>query len=504
MPFVMLLTSAWVLIARAPAGAADWQPRGLLPTTATLADVLAANARAAGSGDVRLAQRRERWTYVNGTHRIAVAVAVRDADFRTTLNLDGLEYTAGRLGGARWRGDGNGIVHGIEADLQGDALDRPPQAVFPLDPASCTLAGEARLPQPAWVIAIHTDGDKPAFLYVDESSGAIVREVMRDGKRVVTTRFDRFEPVDGLLRARHWHIDDGNPANDLDVSVDAIEPGNVATADVALPARHGFTAITPLVASAELDAQFERDRIRVAVNVAGTRHWFLLDTGTTSITVDPRLGRQAGGITLEHAALTDVGVGPLHADRLSVLSIPDFDFDGILGLDFFFGHVIEIDYLRRRVRVLTPDDARAAFADPATFVLPANVDQGLPLVPAALGALRTDTFALDTGSAHPYVMRPFMQRYASEIARTWTPAGKTVLENYLEGGIELQPYRVRDFTFGGVDFQTAIVSGQVPTKRTDDLAVPFDGIIGTDVLRNFDVYVDYDNARIGVRTHERR
>lgn len=173
---------------------------------------------------------------------------MRDGDFRTSLDLAGLTFTAGRRSGVRWRGDGNGVVHGIEADLQGDALDRPPQSVFALDRATLAPVGEARLPAPAWVIETKTDGDKPVFLYVDKASATIVREVLRDGRRVVTTTFDRFEPVSGALRARHWRIDDGTAADAVDVTVDMIEPAVIGTADIAFPPQRRFAPATPLAA----------------------------------------------------------------------------------------------------------------------------------------------------------------------------------------------------------------------------------------------------------------
>jgi hypothetical protein len=500
--FVRRAVIAWVfatsLVAAPPVMSAQWRPGGITPTPATLADVLAVSARAAGSDDPRLAQRREHWTYIVGPRRIPVSVAVRGADYRTSLELDGLNYTAGRRDGAHWRGDGNGMVHGVEADLQGDALDRAPQAVFAIDPAICTLVGEARLPAPAWVIATHPDGDKPVFLYVDEGTGSIVREVMRDGKRVVTIRFDNFAPFDGAVRARHWHIVDGNTANTLDVTVDAIEPGVVGPDEVAFPDRHPFAAATPLARSQTLDSSFRGENISIKVDVAGRPAWFILDCGTTSITVDPSVAARFGVATLEHAVLPQLAVGPLHLDHVSVLTVP-FWGEGLLGFDFFFGHVIEIDYPHRRVRVLSDDDARATFADPKTTILTANVDQGLPLVRAGFGPAQSNTFAIDTGSAHLYVMDAFMAQFADEIARHWTPAGRPFVQRYLEGGIELQPYRVARFDFGGAQARDLIVGGQVPTTRTDDLAIPFDGIIGTDILANFDLYFDYDHGRLGLR-----
>jgi hypothetical protein len=161
--------------------------------------------------------------------------------------------------------------------------------------------------------------------------------------------------------------------------------------------------------------------------------------------------------------------------------------------------VIEVDYRHERVRILSADDANAVFSDPKTGVVEANVDQGLPLVHAGFGAAQSNAFAIDTGSPHLYVMRPFMKYFASEIAAHWTPSGTSFVERYLEGGIELQPYSVTHFDIANTEWDDLIVGGQIPTNLTDDLAIPFDGIIGTDILRNFDLYFDYDNERMGLR-----
>jgi hypothetical protein len=495
-----ILVMTLAVVATSAAGA-EWQPRGIVPSGAALRDVLAAVGRASIDSDPRFAQRREHWTYVTGTRRLAVTVAVSGADFRTSLELDGLTYTAGRKGGARWRADGNGTVHGVQADLQSDALDRAPQAIFGLDAATCTLEGEAHLPAAAWVIQTHEEGDKPAFLYVDEATGSIVREIVRDGKSVITTDFDHFEALDdGPARARHWHVNDGNKADSIDVTVDAIEPAVITPADLAFPQRRVFAPAAPLERSADLDASFHGGRITIGVTIDGKPHRFILDTGTASITIDPALANRYGGATLSHAVLPRMEIGPLALDRVSAYTVPLGRLDGgILGFDFFFGHVVEIDYLDQRVRVLSDSDARAVFADPQTTIVAANVDQGLPLVQAGFGPAQSNAFALDTGSPRLYVMEPFMTKFAAEIAAHWTRTADPFVERYLEGAIELQPYRVADFEFANAEARDIIVGGQVPTTLADGLAIPFDGIIGTDVLQNFDLYFDYDNARLAVR-----
>ena len=265
--------------------AQEWQPRGIRPTAAVIGDVLVANARASGRDDPRLAERYERWTYVSQRRSIPVRVAVRDDDFRTDIELDGLTYEAGRRNGARWRSDGNGVPRGVQADLQGDPLDRAPAALFRIDPATCTLVGEADIPAATWVVQTHREGDKSSFLYIEAATGLVLREVMRDGKSVITTTFDRFERIDDTMRARHWIVEDGQHDDRIDVTVDAIDPGTVALADIALPQRRIFAPRTALTTSIDLPASFDRGMIFVNVSVGGKPQKYVLDTGTPSITV---------------------------------------------------------------------------------------------------------------------------------------------------------------------------------------------------------------------------
>lgn len=477
------------------AGAAEWQPAGIVPATAvSLADVVTlAKASATDSG-----QRSERWTYTNGARKIAVDVRVRDDDFRTALVLDGLTYTAGRLDGVRWRGDGNGIAHSVLGDDQGDAADAAPQALFRVDWTACTLVGQTRLPMLAYVLETHRAADKPAFLYVDATNGAIVREVFRDGRRVTTTTFDRFETRDGLRRARHWRVDNGQAALAIDAVLDTVDERTIPAADVALPVRRAAFGSVPET-TLTLPASFRGGRVNVDAGVNGVGRVLVLDTGTASITLGESVAPK-GTTMLEHTRLERVTVGALRYDGVSTLAIPVFggSIAGILGYDFFFGHVVEIGYVHRRVRVLSAAAAARVFADPATVIIPIDVGLGLPLARATIGPLQSDTFALDTGSPRFYVMRSFAQRNAAEIAAHWTPSGMPFIESYLEGTIEIQPYRISRATFAGFSITDTIVGAQIPSLTADDITLYFDGIIGTDVLTNFDLYFDYDNGRLGL------
>jgi len=495
---VAVAVVACAALCAVPRGAAaEWQPAGLRPPRTTLGAVLAANAKAAGVPDAAFAQRRERWTYTNGTRVLPVDVAVKGDDFRATIAIGEARYDAGRLHGVRWRGDANGIVHGLFADQQGDALDRLPQSLFPFDPKTCELAGETAGADPAWVIADRPRGEPVNWFFVNEASGLIVREETREGRRVFKTTFDRFAPVEGVQRPRHWHISDEDRHNDLDVTIEAIVPGAVPDAAVALPVlEHVFAPPAGSLGAVELPASFRNGRVTVTVVVDGRSERFILDSGTASITLDAGDARRFDPL-LEHAIVPRMSVGPLEMGDVSVLAIPSGV--GILGYDFFFGHVVRIDYLHERVEVLSHEVAASVFADPKTVVLPANVDNGLPLVHVDLGPASSDAFAIDTGSPDLYALGPFARRNAAEIASHWSAAGQSSVAHYLEGSVEISPRQVAQFALGPFRFKNTSIGVEVPSSMADALAIPFDGIIGTRMLTNFDIYFDYDHSRIGLR-----
>jgi hypothetical protein len=385
---------------------------------------------------------------VNGAHRLAVQVAVRGDDFRASMSLGSAQYAAGRSNAVRWRADGNGITHATLSDDQGAA-------------------------------------------------------------------FDRFETQDGARRARHWRVTDGNASHDLDVTVDAVEPQAIAEIDVAIPqTRRTFAAPgAPLGGTVTLPAHFRGRTIFVDVDIDGRRGEFILDTGTASITLDSRLAARRGWEPLlEHVTVPRMTVGALALSDVATLAIPlDLGYRslaGILGYDFFAGNVVHIDYAHQRVDVLTPQAAEPMFHEPGVTVMAANFDEGIPLVHAAFGGAAGDRFALDSGSPHLFVLAPFERRHEKEIAALWTPAlfpggRKISVEGYLEGIIVVVPRVVSSFTLGPQRFADVLVGIETDT-RADAIDIALDGIVGTDQMRAFDWWFDYDGGRIALRRNNAR
>ncbi len=63
----------------------------------------------------------------------------RNLDYRVDVMLEGYQYTFGRNNGARWRRTPAGVVRIIRSDVQGDALDRWPSAVFGFSTTSLSI-----------------------------------------------------------------------------------------------------------------------------------------------------------------------------------------------------------------------------------------------------------------------------------------------------------------------------------------------------------------------------
>jgi hypothetical protein len=506
----LLAALACVVALRAPA-AAEWRPRDLRPTTTPLAEVFAVYAKGTGRLDSRFARRRERWSYVNGSRRLPVTVAVDGDDFRATVTLNGAQYAGGRSAGIRWRADANGIAHATLSDDQGDAIDRLPQAAFPFAYTDCELAGESeRFGRRSWVLLDRAAHDKPHWFYLDKSTGLIANEITREGARTIVTTFYNFEPLGGLMRPRRWQITDGDPANDLDVQVEGTYSVPVPIgSEVAMPqTKRIFTAPAVADGIVSLPARFRGSTIFVAVDVDGHPTEFVLDTGTASITYDSRLAQNFGyKPTLEHATLPTMVVGKLALTDVSTLAIP-FSYGervhGILGYDFFAGHIVHIDYANRRVDVMTPQAAAGVFGDARNTVIPAAFDEGVPLIRASFGTASGDRFALDSGSPHLIVLAPFERRYKTTIDNLWRrPASGSAdrfgLERYLEGSIAVAARNASSFSFGGAQLADVPVEIEEPNAASDAIDIALDGIIGTDQMRMFDWWFDYDGGRIALR-----
>ncbi|MDQ2857572.1 MAG: hypothetical protein M3R53_02840 [Candidatus Eremiobacteraeota bacterium] len=478
-------------------GAADaengyWEPPGIHPSDTPLATVFAKARDYAGASTVDYADRVERYAVsANGITFDAVSTVHGD-DFAVRATIDGETYSFGRSGGNHWRQTPRGLVHLVRSDVQGDDLDRWPTAALPLS-ARCIVAGETQSPA-AWVLLDRREGDIPHWFYVDERSGAIVREITREGRRVETTTFDDARAVNGVTRPFHWHVD--GPGGALDVHVTAVEPQRVEAAAAALP--HSATDTFPHPVRAQnVPSTFDHDRIFVTANVEGTPLRLLLDTGTPQIVVGEATARKLHKrVVLGHTTLRDVAVGDLAARSVPAGVVGENWVQGILGYDFFAGRIVHIDYEHARVETL-PRESFTAPSDARTLESP--FDEGMPVVPARVGDVASTRFVLDTGSARIVILDGTLRRAHRVFADLDASAlGGARTIRFLEGPIDVERAALRSLILGGQRFSTESADMQTHTTRFD-AEFPIDGIIGTDLLSHLEWWFDADGGRTWFR-----
>ena len=165
------------------------------------------------------------------------------------------------------------------------------------------------------------------------------------------------------------------------IELDVIEPGPTDFACCPTrPARRAYW-LEPGGLKAITDVPFEliHDRIVFHASVGSLPDLsFLLDTGADRSTLDQEIAARAGHATLDAFMITGVQIG--------IEDVPPFDVDvadlsstshalgreigGVLGNDVLRSRILQIDYPRRRLRILpdAPPTPPGALARPMKFV----------------------------------------------------------------------------------------------------------------------------------------
>lgn len=260
-----------------------------------------------------------------------------------------------------------------------------------------------------------------------------------------------------------------------------------------MPSSTSPTFALPPSGVVPVDARFRED-ITVPVRIDGHDERFELDTGTTQMLMDAGVAHSIGlHSTLGHTIAHDVRIGDLLARDVPIQTVGIFGgaISGILGNEFFIGHIVHIDYRHETVKVI----ARAHFAPPNdAHELAADYTEGLPLVSVRAGETTGTRFLLDSGSREILLNDRFVDEATALKPRFLGFPSATF---FLEGQLVAQPATVDALTLGNVRFANPTV--QIERPNVQNLDFPLDGILGNDVLARFEWWFDYDNARLWFR-----
>jgi hypothetical protein len=150
--------------------------------------------------------------------------------------------------------------------------------------------------------------------------------------------------------------------------------------------------------------------------------------------------------------------------------------DGLLGQDFFRGRIVQIDFRKKRLRLLErADPARSA-------VLPIKFQNGAMCVPVSVAGSAPRWTRLDTGcndDLHWVAARPSSSgRSGASVGFSRGPV------TYVETMVDLAEYRINGVQAGL--HEREFFSGEA-------------GLLGTGILSNFTMTVDAPRARLILR-----
>ncbi len=182
-----------------------------------------------------------------------------------------------------------------------------------------------------------------------------------------------------------------------------------------------------------------------------------------------------------------LGVGPLRLRNVvsRVVPIPFRADDhtpvaGLLGFDFFAEIIVHVDAERGVVEALHP----AAFHAPTDFAaLPLGLDDKQPAVRIRIGPVAARVI-LDTGANRSVLGSTFAERLDFTGERAARGSGRF---RGVGGSGSAETIRLKDLDFGGFTNADPLVDISAADFGFEDI----DGLIGTDLMRDYDLYFDY-------------
>ena len=494
-------------------------PAGLVPTSAKLEDILAQHRSAVGSS--KDGTSIEDWKIaeygLSGTeHEVESG-----PDYREDVALGPFTTVHGKRNGQLWRQNANGetlLMAGVHQgeEVSGSVLRGAESG----SSRYVTLIGQTAGVPLAYVVEVAPPDGTHEWVFYDAQSGQIVRvESIEDARRVVYT-YDDFRNTHGATRPWHVHISDGLPANDEDYQLTALQSG-VPVPPGALDVgadRRRLVEFPPGISRVRLPAKIVNGAITLRVSIAGHSFDVALDSGASDIVLDrglvqrfglQTLGRStqtiAGRFDQSRAIVPEMKVGDLTMHDVAVRSLPlAFDTSndttdvGLIGFDFIHDVVLHVDYDKGTVDAIDP-----SHFDPATLTeavsIPVALDDGVPLVQARVGKSLANHFILDTGSNGSVLLFARLVHDHPDDVKDKAGGRLNNFNPYRQaqgvgGNLNMVETQLDSFYFGLVsfkDFQVERLDGSPEFQGEDE-----DGLIGYEILKYYDVYLDYANQRV--------
>ena len=431
-------------------------------------------------------------------------------DVRETTVLGPVTYERGVLRGAHWEQDRNGIVFtypGVHE--QRDAIsDRAFRDAG--DDRNVRIVGDSPA-FAAYVVEMNPPAGRHEWLYVDKRSGYVVRREYVERRRRYTTTYDDYRLFDGVPEPSRVRTVDSLGNEREQILVSRTLDTTPDPRDVEMPASRRVVEFPERQSAVRLPVRFVNGLAIVRVIVGRSAYDFLLDSGAAGIFIDPSVAEQQGfdvsgkhvGATMgsfpeSTAIVPQMTIGGLRMRGVvaRVVKVP-FRVDdrthvaGLLGFDFFADTVVHLEIDKSLAEALAPDKFKAP---PDTSTVGLALDDKTPAVMARAGSA-SGRVVIDTGANRTVFETAFADRADFSPDRV----ASTTHVRGMGGFATAETTRVPAFEIGGIWTRGATADVANADLGTDDV----DGIVGTDLLRTYEIWFDYRATALHLRRAKR-
>lgn len=495
-----------------PAAAAlNDAPSGLIASSTTLAKVRALYGRTHAATHTKNATLIETWRLQQDGETGSFRDWRLGKDVREQTVLGQFTFENGLHAGTHWQQNRNGITFTFAGYHERDAIDERAWETRD-DTDVVRLIGES-LAANAYVVEVNPAGGRQEWIFIDKRTGQIVRRERIEKHRRYVTTFEEYKAFDGILEPSRIRTTDSLGNEREQTIVSRLLDSTPDPRDVEIPpTRRAFVEFPAGASTVRLPVRFANGLLVVRVAVNYRFYDFLLDSGAAGIVIDPsiaeaqglertgaRVGATLGPFAESTALVTNMSVGTLRMRNVvtRVVALPFHADDrtrivGLLGFDFFADTVIHIDNERSVVEAIAP----AAFRPPsdATPVALA-LDDKQPAMRARVGNVAA-RLILDTGANRTLIASSFANRADLASERTAQVAARF----HSVGGIGT----AESIRIHAMDIGNSVIAEPVVDISSADLGLEdIDGVLGSDLMRTYDITFDYRANTVYLRRIKR-
>jgi hypothetical protein len=226
----------------------------------------------------------------------------------------------------------------------------------------------------------------------------------------------------------------------------------------------------------------------------------MLDTGASDAVLTPRVARDLGvqvRRTKQSAYRRPTRLGRdlqffIDVSSSDTGSTAGWDY-GVFGGQFLSEYVVEIDFPRRRVRLIDPKkfSVPAQVSAEGEAVLPVRMVSQRPGVEVEVNGAKS-MLMLDTGSTGTVISGKVAQR-----AKLTSEPAEGLSSGTVLGPMEVELGEARSLRIGPFEFSDVLL--EVAPKGWYNIGFPDQSVIGYDLLAPFVLRLDYPNQRLWLR-----